>query len=226
MISTIGGRSRSAWRAIQPSAAVDVRRRARRRSPPRARRRRAPRGRGGRGRGPGWRGRSARGRAKGWSTPGASLLASRPKIEVEGPAGGHGAAEMVGDRAGRGRIVRAVEPELGAPRAAGRGAGRGRAAAAGPASPPSPSPRASAASGTASAPLMAEHRHGERRVHRLMRAGEAGQRQVEAAVARRDNGAGRREISASQARAARQPQGARGRRPPSRDPLASALRIG
>ncbi len=121
MISTTGGRARSAWRAIQPSASLDARGGHRRAKPGLARDRGE---RGGRvmlvaGHRDGVDGRATgRGRVEHARRV---LVGEQAEDEVEGRPAGM-AAEMIGDGARGGGIVGAVEPELGLRRAAGRAA--------------------------------------------------------------------------------------------------------
>ena len=220
MTSTIGGRARSAWRAIQRSAsstpAAGI-------APSPASRATAasPRAHDAHGPGPGRRGRSTARPRKRCEHARRVLVGEQAEDEVE-RAGrrGHGR--------GNDRRPRARRPDCGRRRArarprpaAGRAAARARAAAAAPAIPPSPSPRAAPPRATSSALLVAQHRHRERGVHRLVGAGQARAAADRGCRARRDNGACRRDLGVpGAARAA-----ARARPPPaaaSRDPRAPA----
>ena len=111
--------------------------------------------------------------AEGLEHAGRVLVGEQAEDEVEGPAGRDMAAEEIGDGAGGGGIVGAVEPELGLRRqqVARAGPGASRCSRAGQSAQPIAA--RSAGSGTASASLVAQHRHGERGVHRLVRAARA-----------------------------------------------------
>ena len=88
---------------------------------------------------------------------------------------------MVGDRAGRSGIVGSVEPEL---RSRGQQiADRARPEQLQPRRPFRPAHcGAERGLGDCEARLVAQHRHGEAGIGRLVRAGEAGKGQIEAAV--------------------------------------------
>ena len=227
MISTTGGWARSAWRAIQRSAVARHRPPASALKPACARpRRRGLRARDARGREPGRHGRVASERPRrARSTPVASLLASRPKTRWNGrPAGTWPRKKSATARAAAG-IVAAVEPELGL--GGQQVAQRPGREPLQPGRPFGPAHRRRAARlrGSASALLVAQHRDGERGVHRLVRAGQAGQGQVERAVRVAIMRAGCSRRSASQLAAARQPERAGLRRRPRRSRSASAVGI-
>ena len=109
------------------------------------------------------------------------LVGEQAEDQMKGAAGRDRAAEMVGDGAGRGGIVGAVEPELRLPRqqVADR-TGRKQLQPGRPFRPAHGGAERGLRNGEAA--LMAKHRHGEPGICRLMRAGQARQGQVETAL--------------------------------------------
>ena len=117
--------------------------------------------------------------AKGLEHAGRILVGEQAEDQVERPAG-H-AAEMIGDGARGGADCGRRRATAPAPAGAGRAAARAPSSCSRAGHSAQPIAARSADSGIVERLLVAQHRHRERGVHRLMGAGEARQRQARAA---------------------------------------------